>query len=532
MQRSIHEWYKWEIEMRKLIVTLLLLMSTFCAMAEEMEASQTSAPVYGYSISMEENGTLIWKIKDPDGGVLDVAPEEKQRILREICFPRTLKHAEEGKTPQVWVIGFFYMDGVATEKDLEKAEVAFRRGLEIDHPEGLLFLASIYHTMAAAEKQEDYFRRAGELYIEVLAAGFKAPVANMTSLASSYMRGKHGVKKDLSQAEALLKAIEKIHPESPNVQLKMAELHFFQKRYPEAFDSAESAEKGLLEDPKKLKQAKAFKILAALRAGQISKIDPLEFMEMGLTGPSAWAIPSILLLALGFLLWRTRRTWKKEPRMGPGLRLSLFWIAVSILGAGIGFSIRLPGLDDEVVRWIGAILIFVFCLLAMTGGGWRRYFGPAPICAGPKTFFKGLAIIIGCIVGMIIILFGYTAIYEWIIGHALDQQLVSLFMKCENLGQLFGMILIAGIAIPFYEEVIYRGFLYGSLNRRWGSKVALIVSSVVFALVHGPTYAPPLLFLAFALGWVRHKTGNLKMSFLIHAANNSFAILMGYFFAS
>jgi membrane protease YdiL (CAAX protease family) len=124
---------------------------------------------------------------------------------------------------------------------------------------------------------------------------------------------------------------------------------------------------------------------------------------------------------------------------------------------------------------------------------------------------------------------GYGAVYELVSGGPLDKQLVSLFLKSENLLQLFGTVLVVGIAIPFYEEVFFRGFLFASLDRRWGGKTALVVSSVFFAIVHGLTFFVPLLFLSFLIGWLRLKTGNLRMSFYLHASNNSFSVLAGYF---
>ncbi|MDF1660100.1 MAG: CPBP family intramembrane metalloprotease, partial [Verrucomicrobiales bacterium] len=90
-------------------------------------------------------------------------------------------------------------------------------------------------------------------------------------------------------------------------------------------------------------------------------------------------------------------------------------------------------------------------------------------------------------------------------------------------------LFIVGIAIPFYEEVFFRGFLYDALEEKWNTKVALIASSVIFAIVHGITFFIPLLFLSFVLGWLRMKNGNLRMCFLLHAANNSFAVLVGHF---
>ena len=235
----------------------------------------------------------------------------------------------------------------------------------------------------------------------------------------------------------------------------------------------------------------------------------------------------MLTLLLLFLLWRTRRAWAGGG--GPGLRLSLFWISASILAAGIGFNIRLPGLDNGVGHWIGALLVTAAALAAVTMGGWSHFFGSEPLFKGWKPFLKGAAIVIGGVAGMQLVAMGYGAVYQFITGGPLDKQLVSLFLKSENLLQLFGTVLIVGIAIPFYEEVFFRGFLFASLDRRWGGKTALVVSSVFFAIVHGLTFFVPLLFLSFLIGWLRLRTGNLRMSFYLHASNNSFSVLAGYF---
>lgn len=527
---------------------VMIMSSVFGASALWAEEGSEALDL-DYSITSGESGELLWKIKDPTGGNREFSQAETQKLLREVHFPKALINAEAGKAPEVWTIGFFYLDGVATERNLETAETAFRQGLKYDRPDGLLYLASVYHELGLAEKEDDekrenYFWKEGDLHLEVLAAGFESPVAFVIPLAGAYLFGWYDVKKDLDRAETLLNATEKVLPESPLVQLHKAKLRIYQKRYSEAYDYAEKAEKGFLAVQgdqeviwEEFQKARAAKISAAVLGGQISKIDPDEFMEiskdsLGLNGPMAWAIPVLLFLVLAFLLWRSRLSWETGNGEGPGLRLSMFWISASILAAGIGFAIRLPGLNNGVGHWIGAILATVFCFLAVTIGGWRRYFGPLPMSTGAKGFFKGLALIAGFIIAMQLIAMGYKGFYEWVSGRTLDQQLVSLFLKSENVVQLAGTILIVGIAIPFYEEVFFRGFLFDSLHRLRGPRVALVVSSVSFALVHGFAFAVPLLFLSFALGWLRLKTGNLKMSFLLHASNNSCSVLIGYFLAT
>lgn len=500
----------------------------------------------GYSITTNGDGELVWEIKEGEGENRDLSEAEKIRLLREKYFPEARAKAEAGKAPEVWLVGFFYLDARVTEKDLVKAEKAFRRGLELGRPDGLLYLADYYYregmgTRDPAQKARD-FDHAGTLTMAMLEAGHEEAASLAIPLASVHLFAWYDADKDLEKGEGILNAVEKILPENPLVQLMKAKLLIYQKNYSAAFTYAEKAEQGFLAVPggheviaEELRRAKAAKISAAVLGGDLAKIDPEEFLQiskdaLGLNGPLAWSIPLILVLILAFLLRRTHRSWQNQD--GPGLRLSLFWISASILAAGIGFNIRLPGLDNGVGHWIGALLVTAATLVAVTMGGWGRYFGKEALFPGWKNFLKGGGIVIVGVVGMQLVAMGYSAIYEFVSGGPLDKQLVSLFLKSENLLQLVATVFVVGLAIPFYEEFFFRGLFFDALDRRWGDKAALVVSSVFFALVHGLTFFVPLLFLSFVIGWLRLRTGNVRMSFYLHAANNSFSVLVGYFLSA
>lgn len=104
----------------------------------------------------------------------------------------------------------------------------------------------------------------------------------------------------------------------------------------------------------------------------------------------------------------------------------------------------------------------------------------------------------------------------------------ELFARREYLWLLatFG-ILVA----PLIEEIVFRGFLYGALEHRHNSKVALGASTVVFALVHGPQHAwqfpqlGTLLAVGCAFGIVRMHTSSTKASTIVHAAYNGLLFL-------
>lgn len=528
------------IRMRGWGLGLLVLISAGFAQEKESEEE------IGYTIQSGADRSLIWGVKFPAGEEQELSEKEQDTLFRETIFPRVLRDAENGKKPEVWQIGFFYLDGQGTEPSLEKAEAAFREGMRLENPEGLLFLGEYFKEKGIAarenpEERDQQFARAESIYLDVLEAGHGSGARFAIPLASAYLFGWYGLEKDAEKADSILAAVEDAAPGNPSALFWRAKVCIEQKRFSEAFDYAERAQAGFnamdqrtREDDQELKHSRAVKITAAVLGGEVSRIDPDEFLEiskesLGLTGRMAWSVPIVLLGILVFLLWRTKRKWDTDEK--PGLRLSIIWISASILAAGIGFNIRLPGLDNGFGHWIGGILVTAITLLAMSIAGWGRYFGTGSLFRGPKPFFLGLVIIVVGIVGMQLIAAGYGKLYELVLGKALDQQLVSLFLKNESILGMLGTLLIVGIAIPFYEEVFFRGFLYDALDKRWSAKTALIVSSVGFALVHGLTFFVPLLFLSFALGWLRMRNGNLRMCFFLHAANNSFAVIVGHFFS-
>ena len=71
-----------------------------------------------------------------------------------------------------------------------------------------------------------------------------------------------------------------------------------------------------------------------------------------------------------------------------------------------------------------------------------------------------------------------------------------------------------------------RGVVLQSL-RRYGERYALVVSSLIFALMHGNmTQAPFAFMLGLVIGRIVLETESMWTGILIHVINNSYAVLM------
>lgn len=98
------------------------------------------------------------------------------------------------------------------------------------------------------------------------------------------------------------------------------------------------------------------------------------------------------------------------------------------------------------------------------------------------------------------------------------------------------LCVIIAVVAPIYEELLFRGVMFGFLvqskaqNRLW---LSIIVSSALFVVAHGQyeAFGLCLIFvLALLFAWARAKTGGLALPIALHMANNAVAMtvfLMG-----
>jgi uncharacterized protein len=84
------------------------------------------------------------------------------------------------------------------------------------------------------------------------------------------------------------------------------------------------------------------------------------------------------------------------------------------------------------------------------------------------------------------------------------------------------MFLHLWLVAPLCEEVIYRGLLWGAIERqRWGRWTPFVLSTMIFAVAHlEPLRTPLLLVIAVPIGLGRLLTGRLVSSVIAHQLNN------------
>jgi ABC-2 type transport system permease protein/sodium transport system permease protein len=96
---------------------------------------------------------------------------------------------------------------------------------------------------------------------------------------------------------------------------------------------------------------------------------------------------------------------------------------------------------------------------------------------------------------------------------------------------LWFVVVTLGLVPAIFEELCFRGFLFGALRTRLADDRTVIVSALVFGLFHEVLFPGRLLastFLGGVLGWVRLRTGSILPGILLHAVHNGLLLTLAH----
>ena len=140
------------------------------------------------------------------------------------------------------------------------------------------------------------------------------------------------------------------------------------------------------------------------------------------------------------------------------------------------------------------------------------------------------------VLGSLVVGFGICGISGlWIM---LAEQLPSLQKSVEAVnagaeniagGNAFGTFMIAVIAAPVVEEILFRGIVLRSMRKFAPAWAAILISSVLFGVYHlNIVQAAYATLMGIAAGILYEKKRNLLFPILVHFANNLITMLQGF----
>lgn len=221
----------------------------------------------------------------------------------------------------------------------------------------------------------------------------------------------------------------------------------------------------------------------------------------------------------------------------PAIKYSLIWLILTVVTVGVFYfigSIVMEAAGYHVDKenivlnpWLlGGSLTCADLLLLLVF--WKRGYTRNWFKYG-FTYGEGFStskLCLGAVVGAIGCLLLDILVQEYApipIDSELDEWFAALF------GNPIGILSICLIG-PLAEEAIFRGAIERRLlETNWSPWLAIVISALFFALAHGNyEQGVTAVIIGCFMGWVYYRTRSIWPTFLIHAVNNTTAVIAAY----
>jgi len=261
--------------------------------------------------------------------------------------------------------------------------------------------------------------------------------------------------------------------------------------------------------------------------------------------PSLGATLGAALLALPFLVLALRNAARVLPRRPAPLGgfsggevlaivatpFALLVILGSLAGAEVPDPARVPTGREVVLGIVGTQLVLgtagaLALVLARRHAEGRRLLGlgaPFPVATlalVPAVFLPGF----------FVLHVGANSLWLRVCRLAGWEERQEILQHLQGLsgGQLWVAGVLAVLVGPFVEELLFRGFLQGQLERVLGARGGLVLTSLLFARLHGMAGLPVLFGLSLFLGWLQQRSRCLAVPWCAHALNNAVSLGLAF----
>lgn len=202
------------------------------------------------------------------------------------------------------------------------------------------------------------------------------------------------------------------------------------------------------------------------------------------------------------------------------------WLGLSGIAALSAFYGESQGSEAEDVLYdadfaVGGFLLYGL-LIALSFGIALAYRRPRTALGLRRFRMRWVWISLGIVVATTIVALALEPIL-----HGGEQQGFAPDEWQPEHARVFALSTIVIVLVgPFAEELFFRGLGVRVLSV-FGSVAAILVSGLVFGLVHGILGAlPPLVFFGIGLAWVRLRAASVWPSFIAHSVYNGLGILL------
>jgi len=193
----------------------------------------------------------------------------------------------------------------------------------------------------------------------------------------------------------------------------------------------------------------------------------------------------------------------------------VFSVLVALIDHPKGGDFSTPANIALEIATAGSFIAAPLFVAVRRGASLRTAFSRLGVRRFRSSALKWMAAAIGF---YLIAAFAYTVL----IGQPHQKDIAKGF------GAIPIQVILIVFAAPIGEEVCFRGMLFGGLRERLPCFAAALLSGLIFGGLHaftGVSAVPPLIIFGFVLALLYEKTGSIIPGILLHALNNSVALL-------
>lgn len=209
-----------------------------------------------------------------------------------------------------------------------------------------------------------------------------------------------------------------------------------------------------------------------------------------------------------------------------------FLVAQLVVGSLIWLlnvmNVPLASLNESVFTTGVAALIYLITLLIVIGLPWvvrkksisLEDIGLHRLPSWMDIWMAPAGFIVYLLLSAVFIYIAMALLPGFDVGEAQETGFSQLNLRYEYILAFFTLVVVAPIA----EEVLFRGYLFGRLQKFVPVWIAILVTSVLFGLVHGAwNVAIDTFALSIVMCVLRVSTGSLWAPILLHMTKNGIA---------
>lgn len=217
-----------------------------------------------------------------------------------------------------------------------------------------------------------------------------------------------------------------------------------------------------------------------------------------------------------------------------------FLLASFIVGGVVGllsvWGVNFRAVSQDVFTTFAAALVYIL-LLALTLGlprllklwsgkiSYRRLLGLTRLMQWRDIMFAVIGFVVYLALGVGLVLLVSAIFSGFNPAQSQDTGFSKVLSPNNAMLVFFSLVVVAPIA----EEIIFRGYLFGTLRRTVPLWAAALITSALFGLIHGQwNVGLDVFVMSLVSCYLRYRTGSLWASILLHMAKNGLAFYTLY----